>query len=91
MISSAFFFAFFSTLVVFFPLEAFDYCKQVTFMSFYRHESQSSAMPAPTIEFGNLCLSNAMGLLPNPTEVEKAFMVLKSSMQDPQGAEKYTE
>jgi len=57
----------------------------------HRHESQSSAMPAPTIEFGNLCLANAMGLLPNAVEVEKAFMALQSLMQLPQGTEKYAE
>ncbi|XP_065065150.1 CCR4-NOT transcription complex subunit 10-like [Rhopilema esculentum] len=57
----------------------------------HRHESQSSAMPAPTIEFGSICLSNAMKLLPKATDIDDAFRQLAASMQEAEGAEKEKE
>ena len=57
----------------------------------FRHESQSSAMPAPTIEFGSICLSNAMKLLPKATDIDDAFRQLAASMQEAEGAEKEKE
>eukprot|EP00794_Sanderia_malayensis_P019107 gene19107-21023_t len=58
----------------------------------HRHESQSSAMPAPTIEFGNICLSNAMRLLPNAKDIDAAFKQLAALPQEAQqGSEKYME
>ena len=55
-----------------------------------RHESQSAAMPAPTIEFGNICLSNAMRLLPTAKEIDLAFQQLAAYVKDA-GSEKHTE
>ncbi len=48
-------------------------------------------MPAPTIEFGNICLSNAMRLLPSAKDIENALKQLHTFAQDSQGNEKYTE
>lgn len=56
----------------------------------HRHESQSAAMPAPTIEFGNICLSNAMRLLPTAKEIDLAFQQLAAYVKDA-GSEKHTE
>ncbi|XP_047130711.1 CCR4-NOT transcription complex subunit 10 isoform X1 [Hydra vulgaris] len=47
----------------------------------FRQEGQSAAMPSATLDFGNLCLTNAMLLLPAERTLEEHMIILMNNQK----------
>lgn len=56
-------------MIIFYPNV---FCLKLFFS--YRQQGQSAAIPAPTLDFANLCLSNALLLMPSERDLETAMM-----------------